>query len=149
MSPREYRLPLASQAARFGGMADRVLAVPIMTVRWRCRGLQGIKRMPAQSEPRLQPGFRIRPLYYLPPAVPLAAALHLLTPDEVRTCTASCIAIAPLAGIMGRATENLAESMGPNVGGLLNATFGNAAELIIAILALSSGKRDLVKASIT
>src|SRR5262245_38366849 len=50
---------------------------------------------------------------------------------------------------MGRATENLAESMGPGIGGLLNATFGNAAELIIALIALANGKKDLVKASIT
>src|SRR6185295_4442510 len=57
--------------------------------------------------------------------------------------------IIPLAGIMGRATESLAESMGPAAGGLLNATFGNAAELIIALLALWNGKHDIVKASIT
>jgi Ca2+:H+ antiporter len=62
---------------------------------------------------------------------------------------AACVAIIPLAGLMGRATENLAEAMGPSVGGLLNATFGNAAELIIALFALRKGETDLVKASIT
>lgn len=61
----------------------------------------------------------------------------------------SCLAIIPLAGLMGHATEELAERMGEGVGGLLNATFGNAAELIIAIMALRAGLYDLVKASIT
>ncbi|MGH7503841.1 MAG: calcium/proton exchanger [Longimicrobiales bacterium] len=61
----------------------------------------------------------------------------------------SAIAIVPLAALMGRATERLAERLGEGVGGLLNATFGNAAELIIAIVALRAGLYDLVKASIT
>jgi Ca2+:H+ antiporter len=62
---------------------------------------------------------------------------------------ASSAAIIPLAALMGRATEQLAERLGEGVGGLLNATFGNAAELIIAIMALRAGLVDLVKASIT
>jgi Ca2+:H+ antiporter len=62
---------------------------------------------------------------------------------------ASSAAIIPLAALMGRATEQLAERLGEGVGGLLNATFGNAAELIIAIVALRAGLFDLVKASIT
>jgi len=62
---------------------------------------------------------------------------------------ASALAIVPLAGLMGRATEQLAERLGEGIGGLLNATFGNAAELIIAIVALNAGLHDLVKASIT
>jgi Ca2+:H+ antiporter len=57
--------------------------------------------------------------------------------------------VIPLAGLMGHATEELAERVGEGVGGLLNATFGNAAELIIAIMALRAGLFDLVKASIT
>jgi Ca2+:H+ antiporter len=61
----------------------------------------------------------------------------------------SAIAIIPLAGWMGRATEALAERMGQGVGGLLNATFGNAAELIIAAIALGNGLTGVVKASIT
>ena len=55
----------------------------------------------------------------------------------------------PLAGYMGEATEHLAHRTSPTIGGLLNATFGNAAELIIAIVALRAGLVDLVKASIT
>ena len=62
--------------------------------------------------------------------------------------TASSLAILPLAGWMGRATEQLADRMGEGVGGLLNATFGNAAELIIALAALHAGLHDVVKASI-
>jgi Ca2+:H+ antiporter len=59
------------------------------------------------------------------------------------------ISIIPLAYVMGKATEELAAHMGPGPGGLLNATFGNATELIIAIFALSSGLIEIVKASIT
>src|SRR6476660_2387805 len=61
----------------------------------------------------------------------------------------SGLAIIPLAGIMGRATEHLAEHLGQGIGGLLNATFGNAAELIIALMALHKGLIGVVKASIT
>ncbi len=61
----------------------------------------------------------------------------------------SCLAIIPLAGQMGHATEKIAERVGEGLGGLLNATFGNAAELIIAIMALRAGLHELVKASIT
>lgn len=62
---------------------------------------------------------------------------------------ASSLAIIPLAALMGRATERLAHTLGEGAGGLLNATFGNAAELIIAIVALREGYVELVKASIT
>jgi Ca2+:H+ antiporter len=62
---------------------------------------------------------------------------------------ASAISIIPLAGYMGRATEELAEHVGAGWGGFLNATFGNAAELIIAIVALKAGLMGVVKASIT
>lgn len=61
----------------------------------------------------------------------------------------ACLAIIPLAGIMGRATEHLADRMGSGVGALLNATFGNACEFIIALAALRAGYFDVVKASIT
>jgi Ca2+:H+ antiporter len=61
----------------------------------------------------------------------------------------SVLAIVPLAGYIGHATEELSGHLGPGIGGLLNATFGNAAELIIGIFALRHGLVDLVKASIT
>ena len=61
----------------------------------------------------------------------------------------SCLAILPLAGLMGEATEHLAQHTGPGLGGLLNATFGNAAELIIGFMALRAGETEIVKASLT
>jgi Ca2+:H+ antiporter len=84
-------------------------------------------------------------------AAPAAVALHLLGGQEVWLFVCSALAIVRLAGLMGRATEELAEALGPSVGGLLNATFGNAAELIIALMALSKGPHmhRLVKASLT
>jgi Ca2+:H+ antiporter len=69
--------------------------------------------------------------------------------NEVALFICSGLAIIPLAGIMGRATEHLAERMGQGIGGLLNASFGNAAELIIALMALHKGHIGVVKASIT
>ena len=61
----------------------------------------------------------------------------------------SALAIIPIAGWMGQATEQLAHRMGEGIGGLLNASFGNAAELIIALMALRAGHIEVVKASIT
>jgi Ca2+:H+ antiporter len=61
----------------------------------------------------------------------------------------ACLGLVPLAGLLGEATEELSVHTGPRVGGLLNATLGNAAELIITIVALQAGKIELVKASIT
>ena len=83
--------------------------------------------------------------------VPVAAAMRFVPALHNPTALfiVSCLAIIPLAGWMGRATEHLAEHLGEGVGGLLNATFGNAAELIIALFALSKGLQGVVKASIT
>jgi len=81
--------------------------------------------------------------------VPVAFLLHLAHAEGTWVFIASGLAIIPLAGILGEATEHLAEHVGPGIGGLLNATFGNAAELIIAIFALQSGLYGVVKASIT
>src|SRR5689334_2207988 len=81
--------------------------------------------------------------------VPIAIGLEHLTPERYLLIFATaCLAILPLAARMGHATEALAERMGEGVGGLLNATFGNAAELIIALAALRAGLHDVVKASI-
>jgi Ca2+:H+ antiporter len=81
--------------------------------------------------------------------VPIAVALEHLAPDRpLRVFVASALAIVPLAGWMGHATEHLAARMGEGVGGLLNATFGNAAELIIALAALRAGLHEVVKASL-
>jgi Ca2+:H+ antiporter len=81
--------------------------------------------------------------------VPITIALEHLAPERhLLIFVASGLAIIPLAGWMGRATEQLAERAGEGVGGLLNATFGNAAELIIALAALRAGLHDVVKASL-
>jgi Ca2+:H+ antiporter len=81
--------------------------------------------------------------------VPVAVGLEFLAPERhLLVFVTSSLAILPLAGWMGRATEQLAERMGEGVGGLLNATFGNAAELIIALAALRAGLHDVAKASI-
>jgi Ca2+:H+ antiporter len=86
-------------------------------------------------------------LVFVPIAIALRFVPGLYNPTAL--FIVSCIAIIPLAGWMGKATEHLAENLGPGVGGLLNATFGNAAELIIALFALSKGLIGVVKASIT
>ncbi len=80
---------------------------------------------------------------------PIALVLELTHANPIAIFLTSAIAIIPLAGWMGRATEHLAEKLGQGVGGLLNATFGNAAELIIALMALRKGLFEVVKASIT
>ncbi len=81
--------------------------------------------------------------------VPVAAVLEYAHASGVYVFAAAALAIVPLAGLMGRATEHLASRLGEGIGGLLNATFGNAAELIIALVALRAGLHDVVKASIT
>src|SRR5439155_5347242 len=75
--------------------------------------------------------------------------LDLLQAGEVWIFLATALAIVPLAGIIGHATEQLSLHAGPGIGGLLNATFGNATELIVAFLALRAGLQEVVKASIT
>src|SRR5215467_14232796 len=81
--------------------------------------------------------------------VPVAVALEHYAPHlHLGIFIASGLAILPLAAWMGRATEHLAERLGEGVGGLLNATFGNAAELIIALVSLRAGLYDVVEASI-
>jgi Ca2+:H+ antiporter len=81
-------------------------------------------------------------------AVPAAFVLRLSDAHPIWLFVFSAVAIIPLAGLMGDATEQLADRLGPGVGGLLNATFGNAAELIIAIFALFKGYDEVVKASL-
>ncbi len=83
--------------------------------------------------------------------VPISIALRFIPPlaNPTALFICSCLAVIPLAGWMGKATEHLAEHLGQGIGGLLNATFGNAAELIIALFALSRGLEGVVKASIT
>jgi Ca2+:H+ antiporter len=82
--------------------------------------------------------------------IPVTAALEFYVhPGDAVLFTVAALAIVPLAAFMGQATEHLSAKTGPTIGGLLNATFGNATELIIAFFALKAGKIDVVKASIT
>ncbi len=81
--------------------------------------------------------------------VPVSLGLGLRHASPTLVFLASCLAILPLAGLMGEATEHLANRSGPGIGGLLNATFGNAAELIIGVMALRAGETEIVKASLT
>ena len=107
---------------------------------------------PARSE-RPQPahprGRRISWRLLMLVAVPVSIALALLHQSPVLVFIFACLGVLPLAGYMGEATEHLSAKTGPTIGGLLNATFGNAAELIIALVALRAGLVELVKASIT
>jgi Ca2+:H+ antiporter len=82
-------------------------------------------------------------------AVPAAILLHWAAVSPIASFIVSGLAIVPLAALMGRATDALATRLGPQLGGLLNATFGNAAELILALIALRHGLTSLVKASLT
>jgi len=79
--------------------------------------------------------------------VPISIALHFMHVAEGWIFLTASLAIVPLAGFMGTATEELAKCLGPGIGGLLNATFGNATELIICIVAVQSGQIEVVKAS--
>jgi Ca2+:H+ antiporter len=81
--------------------------------------------------------------------VPIAIVLELAGGPELVIFLASAAAIVPLAGLIGRATEQLALHVGPRLGGLINATFGNVTELIIAIFLIVEGKLEVVKASLT
>ena len=84
-------------------------------------------------------------------AVPLGFAIYLIPAwkNDTLLFFVAGIAIIPLAAWLGRATEHLAERSGPGIGGLLNATLGNAPELILSLVALSKGLTVIVKASIT
>ena len=81
-------------------------------------------------------------------AIPAALLAEVLHAPPVISFILASLGLIPLAGLIGSATEVLAERMGHSVGGLLNATFGNAAEIIIGITALAAGLRDVVLASL-
>jgi Ca2+:H+ antiporter len=85
-------------------------------------------------------------LVFIPPAIVVP---YLIPAAHGTIFVLAALSIIPLAGILGTATEHLAERTSEGLGGLLNATFGNAAELIIAIVALRAGLHDVVKASLT
>jgi Ca2+:H+ antiporter len=82
-------------------------------------------------------------------SAPISWVIHAMAPESPWVFIVAAISLVPLAGIIGLGTEQLAARSGPALGGFLNATFGNAAELIIATVALADGHIALVKASIT
>jgi Ca2+:H+ antiporter len=86
--------------------------------------------------------------YLLAPAIPIAVVLELVHASDVAIFVAAAIGVIPPAALMGKATEELASRSGPGIGGLLNVTFGNFPELIIAFFALLEGLQEVVKASI-
>src|SRR3990172_10872586 len=91
----------------------------------------------------------IKWIHYFLISFPLAVIGSLLHWPPLLNFILACVGLIPLAELIGEATEALAVITGPKIGGLLNATLGNAAELIITIVAIQAGLLDLVKASIT
>ena len=86
--------------------------------------------------------------YLLVPFIPAAVALELAHASAALIFIVAALGIIPTAALMGLATEELAARSGPGIGGLLNVTFGNAPELIIALFALNEGLQEVVKASL-
>jgi Ca2+:H+ antiporter len=86
--------------------------------------------------------------YLLVPFIPIAIALELFEAAPELIFFTAAIGVVPTAAVMGTATEELAERAGPGIGGLLNVTFGNLPELLIAFFALRAGLHEVVKASI-
>ena len=105
----------------------------------------------SNNQPRLDASFLRTPQgypYLLAPLIPIAVILDIAGVSAIVVFAASALGIIPTAALMGRATEELAARSGPGIGGLLNVTFGNAPELIIALFALGKGLQEVVKASI-
>src|ERR687892_2544139 len=91
----------------------------------------------------------MRPVHYLGVFIPIAIVLELVHVDSpVVVFGAAALGVIPCAAVMGEATEAIAAKSGPGIGGLLNVTFGNAPQLIIAFFALLEGLQEVVKASI-
>jgi Ca2+:H+ antiporter len=85
---------------------------------------------------------------YLVPFIPVAIALEIVGADPVLVFFTAALGVVPTAALMSRATEELAARSGPGIGGLLNVTFGNAPEILIAAFALREGLHEVVKASL-
>src|SRR3954447_13523942 len=86
--------------------------------------------------------------YLLVPFIPIAVVLEVAGASPTLVFFTSALGVIPTAALMGKATEELAARSGPGIGGLLNVTFGNAPELIIALFALGAGLHEVVKASL-
>ncbi|MGI8624057.1 MAG: calcium/proton exchanger [Solirubrobacteraceae bacterium] len=86
--------------------------------------------------------------YLLVPFIPLAVVLDIAGAEPLLIFATSVLGVIPTAAMMGKATDELSTRSGPGIGGLLNVTFGNAPELIIAFFALNAGLQEVVKASL-
>ena len=133
---RERGEARASRNERRADVPDREVAVE--------RRAPSVGKLAPRPKPRI-PWLRLALLL----ALPLSIAFNQLGMSPTLIFITACLGVLPLAGYMGEATEQLSSRTGPTLGGLLNATFGNAAELIIAMIALRAGLVELVKASIT
>lgn len=100
------------------------------------------------SSEETAPGGVVKWPYYLVPFIPIAILLELLHVSDVAVFITAALGVIPTAALMGAATEELAARTGPGLGGLLNVTFGNAPEMIIALFALAAGLHEVVKASV-
>jgi Ca2+:H+ antiporter len=90
----------------------------------------------------------VRGPYLLTPFIPVAIGLELANASDAVVFVTAALGIIPTAALMSDATQELASRAGPGIGGLLNVTFGNAPELIIALFALGDGLQEVVKAAI-
>lgn len=102
----------------------------------------------AEHRPRAR-GFPKPSLNWLLVLVPVSFIGEFALHQELFVFLTAAGAILPLAGLIGRGTEELALHAGPRIGGLLNCTFGNVTELVIAIFLILEGELDVVKASLT
>ncbi|MDQ3840036.1 MAG: cation transporter, partial [Thermoproteota archaeon] len=92
---------------------------------------------------------KFSPIYFILIFTPIAIVLDFINTDHIVMFVIASIALIPLAKLIGDSTEHLSLHYGATLGSLLNVTFGNAAEIIIAVVAINAGLIDLVKASIT
>src|SRR5437763_65224 len=113
-----------------------------------------VETQPMVAEPALGAGPAFRRVLFgnwlnvLLVFVPIAVAMEWLGAPDIWVFVATAIAIAPLAGMIGEGTGQLSLHAGPGIGALVNATFGNAAELLIAAFAVAAGLPEVVKASL-
>ena len=112
------------------------------------RSPDGQRRLDAPDEPRRRRSlFRGgRWLYLLAPVIPVAIVLEFLDADATLLFLTSALGVIPGAAMTGRATEELVRRVGAGIGGLMNVTFGNLPELVIAFIALNAGLYEVVKA---
>src|SRR5580693_3585846 len=118
------------------------------TTRYRARHPEIDRRFPSRGMLEEWSMGRLN-LKYLLILIPVAIGLSWSRANPILVFLASALAIVPLAGLMGDATEALARFLGPTIGGLLNASLANAPEIIISGFALHAGLVNMVKSSLT